>query len=99
VENFGSAFTSSHAGSVEETEEHRALMEQYEEFMNKNRSGEHGRTAQFWMLYSDLDILYLMFSRASRTNDLDLFAYCLAKLPSFLQQVGQITPMDGSDII
>jgi len=70
-------------------------MEQYEEFMNKTRSLEHGKTAQFWMLYTDLDILYLMFSRASRTNDLDLFAYCLAKLPClFLQQVGQIIP-DG----
>ena len=67
--------------AIEETEEHRALMEQYEEFMNKTRSLEHGKTAQFWMLYIDLDILYLMFSRASRTNDLDLFAYCLAKLP------------------
>ena len=66
--------------AIEETEEHRALTEQYEEFMNKTRSGEHGKTAQFWMLYIDLVNLYLMFSRASRTNDLDLFAYCSAKM-------------------
>jgi len=35
--------------ATEETEEYSALMEQYEEFMNKTRSGEHGKTAHFWM--------------------------------------------------
>jgi len=44
--------------------------------------------------YIDLDILYLMFSRASRTNDLDLFALLGKIALSFLQQVGQIIP-DG----
>lgn len=36
---------------------------------------KHGATAQFWLQYCKLVELYQLFSRAMKTNDLDLFIY------------------------
>ena len=52
-------------------------MQMYEEFTEKTRTGAHGATAQYWIMYVDLIDLHQRFSRAVRTNDLDLFIYCL----------------------
>lgn len=49
----------------------------YEEYTDKSRSGDHGATAQYWIMYVDLVQLYLLFDRATRTNNLDLFIYSL----------------------
>ena len=56
------------------------VMETYERYTAETRLGDHGSTAQFWITYIDLVELYLLFSRACHTNDLDLFIYCLGKM-------------------
>ncbi len=36
--------------------------------------------AKFWLIYIELVHLYLLFSRAVRTNDLDLYIHCLGEM-------------------
>jgi len=57
-------------------------MEQCEQYTEETRLGKHGATAQYWMVYIDLVELYLLFSRACRTNDLELYIYCLGRMCS-----------------
>ena len=67
------------------------VMQMYEEFTEKTRLGQHGKTAQYWIMYTDLVSNYLLFSRSVRTNDLDLFIYSLGEIcPLFLPQITQI---------
>ena len=40
-------------------------------------SGAHGKTAKCWMTYCHLVDLYLLFHRAMKTCDADLFTYVL----------------------
>ena len=65
---------------VEESLDYTKLKEQYEQYTEKIRLGEHDSTAQFWMIYIDLIELYLLFSRACHTNDVPLFVHCLHKM-------------------
>ncbi|MCG7875152.1 MAG: hypothetical protein N0C90_02335 [Candidatus Thiodiazotropha endolucinida] len=67
---------------LERKDDFVAFMERYEQYTDKTRSGEHGKTAAFWMMYVDLVELYLLFARACHTNDLDLFTFCLSKMCS-----------------
>lgn len=57
-------------------------MQKYGEFTETSRSGQHGATAQYWIIHVDLVQLCQLFSRATRTNDLDLFTYCLGEMCS-----------------
>ena len=68
--------------SLERMDAFNTLVDKYEEFTDRTRSGEHGKTALFWMRYIDLVELYLLFSRACHTNDLELFIYTLGKMCS-----------------
>lgn len=54
-----------------------ALLDSYERFCDQTRHGQHGSTARFWILYIDLVHIYLLFDRASRTNDVPLYTYAL----------------------
>lgn len=58
------------------------VMTKYGEFVEKSRSGDHGATAQYWMMYVDLVSLHQLFSHATHTSDLDLFVYCLGEMCS-----------------
>lgn len=49
----------------------------YANFVVETQSGEHGKTAKFYMEYVRLIDLYHLFSRSIRTNDIPLFVYCL----------------------
>ena len=74
--------------SLERMDAFNTLVDKYEEFTDRTRSGEHGKTALFWMRYIDLVELYLLFSRACHTNDLELFIYSLGKCVLYsLQQI------------
>ena len=44
----------------------------YEEFTEKTRTGAHGATAQYWIMYVDLLDLLQRFSPAVRTNVLSM---------------------------
>ena len=59
-----------------------SFLENYERFTEETRSGNHGSTAQFWMVYIDLVGLFLLFSRACHSNDLDLYIYSLGEMCS-----------------
>jgi len=56
------------------------IIQDYLDFEQSTRNGNHGSTAAFWMMYIDLVDLYLMFSRASRTNNLQVFIYSLRQM-------------------
>ena len=66
--------------NLESTPTYITLMDEYEHFTNKTRSGCHGATARYWILYIDLVHIFLQFSRACRTSDLELFTYSLEKM-------------------
>ena len=66
--------------NLERTDEFNSFMERYEQYMDLTRSGVHGKTAAFWIMYIDLVELYLLFNRACHTNDLELFTFCLGKM-------------------
>ena len=53
------------------------LIKKYEEFTQKTRNGNQGKTAQYWMGYVDMLYLCHEFSRSIRTRDLDFYIYCL----------------------
>ncbi len=54
-------------------------MQRYREFIDCTRRGEYGSNAQFWLMYIELVELYLRFSCAVRTKDLDLYIVCLGE--------------------
>ncbi len=55
-------------------------MASYEVFCDATRSGKHGVNAQFWRHYIDMVDMYMLFSRAVRTNDVDLFIFMLGEM-------------------
>ena len=52
----------------------------YAKYTDETRSGTHGCTAQFWMMYVDFIHLYHNLERATRTNDIDLYIYTLTSI-------------------
>ena len=63
---------------IERCEDVIAVLEKYDKFTEKTRNGEHGTTAVYWMTYVDIVGIYKLFSRACRTNDVDLFIFALS---------------------
>lgn len=62
-------------------------MQKYEEYRAKVRSGEKGKTAQFWIGYMDKAWLLMRFLRATKENDLTLHIACLHEMcPLFFSQ-------------
>ena len=59
-----------------------SILEAYTSFCD-NTSGNHGKTAQYWMGYINLVNLYHEFSRSIRSGDLELYIYCLPNLAEF----------------
>lgn len=54
----------------------------YEEHCKKTLQGEHGKTAQFYMIYINLIDYYLMLNRSIRLPDFKLFKYILTQIAS-----------------
>lgn len=52
----------------------------YKTYTEKTRSGEHGVTAQFWMMYIDYIHHYHTLERAIRTNDINLYIYSVTPI-------------------
>lgn len=56
----------------------------FKAFQEKTRSGIHGKTAQFYQQYIDLVNVYKYFSRAYRTNNVEMYTHALEKMiPAF----------------
>ena len=66
--------------ALEVCDDYIHLMAEYAEYTEKTLSGDHGSTAKFWMIYIQLVNIFLRFSRACRTNDLDLFIFTLHEM-------------------
>ncbi|CAG9812927.1 unnamed protein product [Phaedon cochleariae] len=58
----------------------RHLAQQYLTSKEETLAGLHGKTPQFYMIYTNLIDHYLMFSRSIRMGDFDLLKYILPKL-------------------
>ena len=56
------------------------FISKYKAYCEKTRIGEHGLTPQYYMNYMDMIQNDLMFDRALRTNDTDLYTYCLGDM-------------------
>jgi hypothetical protein len=65
---------------LEKTRDYTSFMVEYESFCEDTRAGKHGTNAQFWINYIDMVDIYMLFSRAVRTNDVDLFIFMLGKM-------------------
>lgn len=65
---------------IEKSDQYVTFMKAYETFCNDTRAGKHGVNAQFWRNYIDMIDIYMSFSRAVKTNDLDLFSYMLGEM-------------------
>jgi hypothetical protein len=60
------------------------LSDQYEDFKNKVRQGQLGKTAQFWVSYCDCVWTLLRFQLAVKMNDLSLFIRSLREMCGIL---------------
>ena len=70
--------------SIETSDDYQEVMAKYRGYTKCTLSGDHGNTARFWILYVSLVHVFLRFSHACRTNDLELFIYTLGQmLPIF----------------
>ncbi|OXU31738.1 hypothetical protein TSAR_007915 [Trichomalopsis sarcophagae] len=56
------------------------IIEKYEEYSDKTLKGEHGKTAQYYMIYINRINHYLMLTASIRTNDFELFKFILPKI-------------------
>ena len=75
--------------------EMKRVFQKYEDYTQKTLSGEHGKTAQFWIQYVGYVDLFLFLERAVRTNDIDLFVQALTPITDiFLPPTVTIIP-DG----
>lgn len=54
-----------------------SYIEKYRVYLEQTRSGTHGATAQFWIMYVDFIHDFHNLEWAIRTNDIDLFAHAL----------------------
>lgn len=57
-----------------------SFMHEYSQFSEITLSGGHGATARFWMGYVKLVQQHLMFLRACKTNNFDLFVFTLGQM-------------------
>lgn len=65
---------------IEASEDYTSFMSDYTTYIEETLSGQHGSTAQFWMIYIKCVHVFLRFSRACRTNDFDLFTFSLGEM-------------------
>ena len=66
--------------AIMEDAEFHSLAQDYSSYSQKTVNGDHGCTAQFWMIYIQLVEIFLHFNRACRTNDVDLFIHALGEM-------------------
>jgi hypothetical protein len=60
------------------------FLEHFEQFMQSVRNGFLGKTAKFWVQYCDAVWVLLMFQRAIKLNDIQLYIQCLRRLCSLI---------------
>ena len=58
------------------------MTDDYKEYLEETKTGEYGKTAQFWIGYTEWMHLYHEYIRSIRIGDFDLYIYCLPKFSS-----------------
>ena len=53
------------------------MMDKHEKFKEEMRCRKHGKTAKLWMSYLDHVWLVLSLIKAVKSNDYELYCYCL----------------------
>lgn len=68
------------SGSVIEDNYLLDVLKQYSEYQKETLEGNHGKTAQYYMIYSKLIDNYLILQRSIRSGDFELFKYILPQI-------------------
>ena len=64
------------------------FVEEYLKFGDSVRAGQLGKTAQFWISYIDKVTLVLSLRKAVKTNDFELYAFCLSQMSNLFFAFG-----------
>ena len=65
-----------------------SVIEKYLEFCDNVRNGCFGKTGKFWMSYLDHVAMILKLTRAVKTNDFELYAYCMTEMADIFFSFG-----------
>ncbi|GFT06874.1 uncharacterized protein TNCV_3112511 [Trichonephila clavipes] len=63
------------------------VLSAYQKFVEETRQGEHGKTAQFYLIYIQLVSYYITLSR--RMGDFEMFKYVIPKITNLFFAVNQ----------
>lgn len=56
------------------------ILEKYEQFKMQTLQGEHGKTAQYYMLYVKFIDYYLLLNTSIRTSNFEMYKIALSKI-------------------
>ncbi|GFV43900.1 hypothetical protein TNCV_1530741, partial [Trichonephila clavipes] len=65
------------------------VLSAYQKFVEETRQGEHGKTAQFYLIYIQLVNYYITLSRNIRLGDFEKFKYGIPKITNLFFAVNQ----------
>ncbi|CAF4875177.1 unnamed protein product [Pieris macdunnoughi] len=65
------------------------LLNSYKRYVENSRQGNHGKTAQFYMIYIELISHYINLSRSIRMGDFEMFKYVIPKMANLFFIVNQ----------
>ncbi|GFY03984.1 hypothetical protein TNCV_1197631 [Trichonephila clavipes] len=65
------------------------VLSAYQKFVEEARQGEHGKTAQFYLINIQLVNYYITLSRSIRMGDFEMFKYPIPKITNLFFTVNQ----------
>ncbi|GFT93055.1 uncharacterized protein TNCV_2715651 [Trichonephila clavipes] len=65
------------------------VLSAYQKFVEETSQGEHGKTAQFYLIYIQLVNYYITLSRSIRMGDFEKFKYVIPKINNLFFAVNQ----------
>lgn len=83
------SFSSSTSTDLLPNEMLSQLLDFYKRYMANTRQGNHGKTAQFYMIYIELIGYYINLSRSIRMGDFQMFKHIIPKMANLFFVVNQ----------
>lgn len=65
------------------------LLSSYENYVNRTRRGDYGKTAQYYMIYIQLVNYYITLSRSISMGDFEVYKYIIPKITNLFFMVNQ----------
>ncbi|GFT40149.1 uncharacterized protein TNCV_782731 [Trichonephila clavipes] len=65
------------------------VLSAFQKFVEETRQGEHGKTAQYYLIYIQLVNYYITLSRSIRMGDFEMFKYVIPKVTNLFFAVNQ----------